>query len=190
MARAPPRTLGGVSLRGADAVAVTNSGPRLLPALVTFGALVLAVFYGIPLTTTGDPLWFVPTRTEAERIDLYREGARVSIGRSDPRYRSFMDALNSAFDSPTGIELDYGLRASDVEALRSRGRALEAVYANETRAHGRYALGPFTRVLVPFDGTEYERGLVFVGDERGYRAGPIRSPASAGRLRELAAGIP
>ncbi len=160
--------------------------PRLVPFLAVLAALVLGVVYVLPLTSTGDPLWFLPTRTEAARLDVYWEGARTSIAVGDPRYRALMDALNDAFASPTGIELNYGLRPSDVDALRSRGHALEAVYATEARAHGRYALGSFTRVLVSFDGDEFARKMVFVGDERGYRAGPLRSPTSVERLRALA----
>ena len=165
---------------------MTSDGqPRLLPLLLTLAAFALAVAYALPLTSTADPLWFLPPRLEAERVDVFWQGARTSIARGDPRYRGLMEALDDAFASPTGIELNYGLRPSDVEALRSRGRALEAVFATETRAHGRYPLGPFTRVLVPFDGEEYARRLVFVGDASGYRAGPIRAP-SVERLRDLA----
>lgn len=148
-------------------------------------AFVLAVAYAIPLVSTGDPLWLLPTRTEAARLEVYWEGTRTSILPGDPRYRPLMDALDDAFNSPTGIELQYGLPPSDVDALRQRGHALEALYARETRAHGRYPLSAFTRVFVPFDGDEYARRLLFVGDDRGYRAGPIRTPGVE-RLRALA----
>ncbi len=154
--------------------------------LAVLAALVIAVVYGVPLATTGDPLWLLPTRTEAQRLDLYWEGARTAIGPRDARYRALMDALNSAFDGTTGIELNYGLRASDVDALRARGHALEATYAAQTRAHGPYSLGAFTRVLVSFDGEEYARGLLFVGDGLEYRAGPIRARAAVEHLRGLA----
>ncbi len=158
----------------------------MLPFFAVLAALVLAVAYAVPLTSTGDPFWFVPTRTEAARLDLYWGGTRTSITPDDARYRPLMDALDDAFASPTGIELNYGLRPADVDTLRGGGHALEAVYASETRAHGRYPLGPFTHVLVSFDGDEFTRKLVFVGDAKGYRAGPLRSPSSVERLRALA----
>jgi hypothetical protein len=163
-----------------------EGGPRFRPLLIALGVLVVAVAYAVPLTTTADPLWFLPTQTRAERIEVDWQGTRVSVLPADPRYQPLLDALNDAFTSPTGIELNYGLRAADVDDLRAGGRAVEALYAGETRAHGRYALGAFTRVLVSCEGVEYERRLVFVGDARGYRAGPLRAPAPVERLCGLA----
>jgi hypothetical protein len=167
----------------------TDDQPRFAPLLLTIAVLAAAAAYVVPLVSTGDPLWILPTRTEAERIEIYWQATQTSIPRDDPRYRPLMDALNEAFTSPTGLELNYGLHPSDVEVLRMRGRALEALYAHETQAHGRYPLGPFTRVLVPLEGDAYARRLLFVGDdEHGYRAGPIRSPSPIERLRALVEG--
>lgn len=121
---------------------------------------------------------------------MFWDGTSASIFPGDPRYQQVMDALDEALGSPVGIELNYGLHPDDVAALRASGRAVEASYAAETHAHGRYPLGPFTRVLVPLAGAEYDRGLVFVGLGDAYRAGPVRAPAPVRRLHALIEASP
>lgn len=147
----------------------------------------LAVAYAIPLISTGDPLWPLPTRTEARTLYVYWEGSRTEIGARDRRYAELMDALNEALSTPSGIELRYGLPAAEFPRLRASGHAFEADYSARTRAHGAYALGEFTRIFVSFDGDEYALRLVFVGDEFGYRAGPLRA-RDLTRLKQLAEG--
>lgn len=149
----------------------------------------MLVAYLVPVTSTGDAFWFLPTSTRADEIDVYRDGTRTSIFPGDQRYQQMMDAINDALSSPVGIELEYGLHPADVDALRSGGRAVEATYASEAHAHGRYPLGAFTRVLVPLSGPEHDRGLVFVGLGGAYRSGPVRSPAQVERLRALAEAV-
>jgi len=68
---------------------------------------------------------------------------------------------------------------------RATGRAVEALYASPQRAHGAYALGVFTRLFVFLAGEEYDRGLIFVGDQSGYRSGPMRA-RDLSALRDLA----
>lgn len=149
--------------------------PRVVPFLLTLLIAALAVGYAIPLITTGDPLWPLPASTAAERLLIHWDGRTTELTPTDPRYSRVMDALNRVLSSPAGVEYRYGIPAEDVARLRERGRALEAVYAAPTRAHGAYATGEFTRVLVSLEGEEYERRLVFFGDARVYRAGPLRA---------------
>lgn len=159
--------------------------PRVLAFLLTLLLFALALGYAIPLVTTGDPLWPLPAATEAERLLIHWDGRTTELSRQDERYSKVMNALNVALSSPAGVEYRYGISADDVARFRAKGRALEALYARPTRAHGAYATGEFTRVLVSLSGDEYARRLVFFGDEYGYRAGPVRA-SDLGALRAAA----
>lgn len=149
--------------------------PRLLTFLPVLLGFVIAVVYFVPLITTGDPLWPLPAATEADRLVLYWDGSRTELNRQDQRYSKVMGALNATLSSPEGIEYRYGISGEDVDRIRAGGRALEAIYVQPTRAHGAYATGEFTRVLVSFAGDEYDRRLVFFGGANAYRAGPVRA---------------
>ncbi len=147
-----------------------------------------ALGYGVVAVTTGDALWPLPADTRADRLLIHWDGQVTELLPGDPRYSKVMDALNRVLSSPSGVEYRYGISAADIARLRQGGRALEAYYASPARAHGPYAAGAFTRVLVPFEGDEYERRLVFVGDAGTYRAGPMRA-SDLGPLRALAESV-
>jgi len=176
VARASSGALGRLPLRRGDGLSADGvPRPRIGPVLAALALLVAFVAYGVPLVTTGDPLWPLPTDTHADALVVHWDGSATEIRPSDPRYGDLMKALNAAASDIDGIELAYGLRPEDVAAIRARGRALEARYDRPARIHGAHAVGMFTRILVPLAGPEAERHLIFFGDQSGYRAGPLRA---------------
>ncbi len=147
--------------------------------------LLAIVVYGVPIVSTGDPLWPLPTETKAQTLVVYWDGARTEVARGAAPYDALMSSVNGALSSPQGIEYRYGLTADAFAGARATGRALEALYPSPQRAHGAYALGEFTRLFVFLKGDEYDRGLIFVGDQSGYRSGPMRA-RDLSVLRDLA----
>lgn len=143
----------------------------LLPVV----ALIALAWYAIPAISTNDALWPLPPDTRADAITVYRGGQRVDVRSGDPRYARLMSSVNGALGKLDGIEYRYGLPPADIEALRASGRALEARYRDPARSHGLYAVGTFTRLLIVLEGPEYDRRLIFLGDQAGYRAGPLRA---------------
>lgn len=160
--------------------------PRVTRLLAALAVLLAATVYGIPLLTTADPLWPLPTAVHPDALVVHWAGSDARIGPGDPRYAAIVDALNDALRSVEGIEYAYGLRPDDVAGLRSGGRALEAFFDRPTRIHGAYAVGSFTALLVPLAGPEADRRLILFGDAARYRAAPLRT-RSLDRLRAAVA---
>lgn len=188
MARAAPRPLGGLPLRRGDRLSAgpgDTARPRFLPLAGALLIVVAVIAYGVPLVGTGDPLWPLPADTDPDVVAIHWGGERTEVRRGDPRHAELRRTLNAALSSIEGIEYRYGLPADDFAALRLRGHALEASYATPARSRGAYAIGSFRRLFVSFDGEEFARGLVFVGEPTGYRAGPLRS-TRLGDLRDVA----
>lgn len=159
--------------------------PRLLPLLGALLILVGIIAYGVPLVGTGDPLWPLPADTDPDVVTIHWSGRRTEIARGDPRHAELRRAVNQALSSIDGIEYRCGMSADEFARLRQGGHALEASYATPARPRGAYAIGSFRRLFVSFDGEEFMRGLVFVGEPTGYRAGPLRS-SRLGDLRDVA----
>lgn len=175
-------------LRGGDGLSAgpdDTARPRLVPLLFSVLAIVALAWYGIPALSTEDPLWPLPPDTRADVITLHWDGRHTELRPGDEGYAPLMRAVNGALGTLDGIEYRYGLSDDDVERLRASGRALEASYHRPARAHGVYAVGTFTRLLVALDGPEHDRKLIFLGDARGFRSGPLRA-RDLGDLRGLA----
>lgn len=188
MARDPSGPLGRLPLRGGDGLSAAPGDvvrPRLLPLVGSLAILVVLVWYGLPLATTGDPLWPLPADTRADVITIYWDGRATEVRRSEERYAALMAAVNRALTEVDGIEYRYGMGPDGFERYRASGRALEASYPHPAQAHGAYSIGPFTRLFIALAGEEHEHRLVFVGGPAGYRAGPLRS-RDLRPLRDLA----
>lgn len=188
MARDPLRALGRLSLRGGDRLSSTPSElvrPRFLPLVGSLAILAALVWYGLPLMTTGDPLWPLPADTRADAITIYWDGRVTEVRGSDERYAPLMAAVNQGLTNVDGIEYRYGMGPDGFERYRATGRALEARYRVPARAHGVYAIGPFTRLFIALEGEEHDRRLIFVAGSEGYRGGPLRA-RDLGEVRRLA----
>lgn len=179
MARDPSGPLGRLPLRGGDRLSSSASEParpRFLPLIGSLVILAVLVWYGFPLMTTGDPLWPLPADTRADAITIYWDGRATEVHRSDDRYPALMAAVNGALTEVDGIEYRYGMGPDAFARYRASGRALEARYRDPARAHGIYAIGPFTRLFIALEGEEHDRHLIFVGGAtEGYRGGPLRA---------------
>jgi hypothetical protein len=134
---------------------------RMLVAVVV---ILVAVYYGTTVISSGDPLWFTTGFAEQPaRAIVHHDGQHSELRAGQPGFAELAQAVEESLNAGVAYASGLGYSAGSLDDAYNMFVSLEVFFDHPVKLHATFNTGSATQMLFPLTGRHSDQPLVLLG---------------------------
>jgi hypothetical protein len=135
-----------------------------LRMLLTVGVILVVVYYGTLLISSGDPLWFTTGFSEQPvRAIIYHDGQRTELASGQPGFADLAQAVQQSLNTGVAYASGIGFSPGSLDDAYNMFVTLEVFFDHPVKLHATFNTGRATQMMFPLTGRHSDQPLVVLG---------------------------